>query len=241
MVKLQKAGGFLALGSQKKKIEAARDDILVHLADGKPIDELPAAAHRLLDPAAVRAIRIVQPALPDELVFAGVPVFGAGRIAALLPKSASDAEAQYVSFALSEFREFSRLLSEVFGIEGLGAANDVPASDALVAVKCQVSNQQLTVLENSEMYQADPAYKLKLVAHRCGSCGFVIGEEARKKEKLGGAKGAGIAKAKCPQCKSPLGAHPLYAIESGPPAAPAPADAPPESAGAESAGESIQV
>ena len=51
-----------------------------------------------------------------------------------------------------------------------------------------------------------------LVGYRCGNCGIEISEDARKKEKIGGSNGKGIAKAKCPKCKGKMGSHPLYSL-----------------------------
>ena len=45
---------------------------------------------------------------------------------------------------------------------------------------------------------------------RCSGCKLVVSEDARKKEKIGGSAGRGIAKAKCPKCKQPFGNNPLY-------------------------------
>jgi hypothetical protein len=71
-------------------------------------------------------------------------------------------------------------------------------------------------------YQPEPnEFPLELTGWRCGQCSLVVSEDARKKEKIGGLNGKGIAKAKCPKCGGKFGSHPLYQV-ARPASAPAP-------------------
>jgi hypothetical protein len=51
---------------------------------------------------------------------------------------------------------------------------------------------------------------------------LVISEDGRKKEKLGGPDGKGLAKAKCPKCKNKFGSNTLYMLATADNAASAP-------------------
>ena len=53
----------------------------------------------------------------------------------------------------------------------------------------------------------------KLRGHRCTACGLVVSEESRRKEKIGGLNGKGLAKAKCPKCGGKFGTAPLYQVK----------------------------
>lgn len=71
-------------------------------------------------------------------------------------------------------------------------------------------------MRNLSYYRQDPAFELELSGYRCKSCTAVISEEGRKKNKLGGANGKGIAKAKCPKCSGKMGEELLYRIKKSP-------------------------
>ena len=47
----------------------------------------------------------------------------------------------------------------------------------------------------------------------------MVSEDSRKKEKIGGKTGRGIAKAKCPKCEKKFGDISLYSLQSSSPAA----------------------
>jgi hypothetical protein len=82
-------------------------------------------------------------------------------------------------------------------------------------------------LQALEYYQKDPGFKLQTSGWRCGGCGLVVSEDGRKKEKIGGLNGKGIAKAKCPKCGKKFGNNPLYEVAAEPApemAAPVPAE-----------------
>ncbi|MCH7989811.1 MAG: hypothetical protein IID46_11775 [Planctomycetes bacterium] len=212
------------LGRKKEgKEEAAseeatpRDQMLAHLREGKPLKELPADAQYVLDAEAVQQIKIAQPILyAHESMFAGVRVFGDGRIAVWLPSMEEDGNPRCASFLLSQFREFSGFLDESFGVKGLGEDCDVPLTDSYNEQKCRFSDEPIQILKEVEYYQADPAFSLQLLGWKCEGCGIFVSEDARKKEKIGGPKPNSVPKAKCPKCKKKFGNNPLYALEAGP-------------------------
>jgi len=194
-----------------------RDQMLAHLCEGKPLEELPADAHYVLDAEAVQHIKIAQPIrYAHESMFAGVPVFGDGRIAVWLPSMEQDGNPRSASFLLSQFREFSGFLDELFGVKELGEDCDVPLTDSYNEQKCRFSDEPIKILKEVEYYQPDPAFSLQLTGWMCEGCGIFVSEDARKKEKIGGPKPKSVPKAKCPKCKKKFGNNPLYALEESP-------------------------
>ena len=213
LLSLSKKGGLFG-GADKKKPEA-RDAAVAHLAAGKPLSELQVAAQRLFDPNAIKQIQVVQPVVyAHESMFAGIPVFGSNRIAVRLPKPAEGNELLFASFCLSEFREFAKQMDKVFGVQGFGEDVGVPMSDKLAEHKCHYTEMTFSALENFEYHQADPNIKLAIVGRKCEGCGLIVSEDGRKKEKLGGVDGKGIAKAKCPKCQKKFGSITFYAVDS---------------------------
>jgi hypothetical protein len=221
LLSLIKKGGLFG-GADKKKPEI-RDAAVAHLAAGKPLTELQVAAQRLFGPDTIKQIQVVQPVVyAHESMFAGIPVFGNNRIAVRLPKPAEGTELLFASFWLSEFREFAKQMNEVFDIAGLGEDVGVPVTDKLAEHKCHYTDQTFQALEDTTYQQADPNIKLAIVGRKCEGCGLVISEDGRKKEKLGGADGKGIAKAKCPKCQKKFGTFTFYAVETAAPLEQAP-------------------
>jgi len=206
-------------GSAEKKKPEAREAAIAHLAAGKPLTELTVAAQRLFGPDVLKQIQVVQPAVyAHESMFAGIPVFGNNRIAVRLPKPPEGTELLFASFWLSEFREFHKQLEEVFEIMGLADDLNLPLTDKFNEYKCHYTDATFQALDNVDYHQADPNIKLVIVGRKCEGCGLVISEDGRKKEKLGGADGKGIAKAKCPKCQKKFGSITFYNVEA--PAAP---------------------
>lgn len=202
-------------GSAEKKKPEARDAAIAHLGAGKPLAELQVAAQRLFDPEMIKQIQVVQPAMyAHESMFAGIPVFGNNRIAVRLPKPPEGNELLFASFWLSEFREFSKQMDEVFGVAGLGEDLNLPLTDKLLDHKCHYTDATFQALDNVEYHQADPNIKLIIVGRKCEGCGLIVGEDGRKKEKLGGADGKSIAKTKCPKCQKKFGSFTFYAVEA---------------------------
>lgn len=213
LLTLTKKGGLFG-GADKKKPEV-RAAAVAHLAAGRPLNELQVAGQRLFAPDTIKQIQVVQPVIyAHESMFAGIPVFGANRIAVRLPKPAEGIELLFASFWLSEFREFAKQLEEVFGIPKLGEDVGVPLADKLVELKCHYTEQTFQALENADYHRADPNLKLVIVGRKCEGCGLIVSEDGRKKEKLGGADGKGIAKAKCPKCQKKFGSFTFYAVEA---------------------------
>lgn len=212
----QGAGLFSGEKNRKKKEEfrAAMQD---HLRLEKEILDLPAAGYRLFTKDDMEKISVVQPAAyAHESMFAGIPVFGPGRIAVRLPVTDQDKDVKdilFVSFGLSDFRDFAGHLDEKFGVKDLGQVEGVPLEDAKSTYKCHYSDRKIESIETTEFHTADPEIELEIVGRKCQGCGLVVSEESRKKEKLGGANGKGIAKAKCPKCKGKFGDTTLYAIK----------------------------
>ncbi len=201
-------------GADKKKPEV-RDAAVAHLAAGKPLSELQVAAQRLFGPDTIKQIQVVQPVIyAHESMFAGIPVFGANRIAVRLPKPPEGNELLFASFWLSEFREFAKQMDEVFGVQGLGEDVGIPMTDKLSECQCHYTEQKFQALDVSDYQQADPNLKLSIVGRKCEGCGLIVSEDGRKKEKLGGADGKGIAKAKCPKCQKKFGTFAFYAVET---------------------------
>lgn len=213
----KKAGGMF--GGGKKGGPDPRTAMMTHLKDGKAPEDLPVAAKKVYSLDDLRQLRVVWPeASRASSSFHGVPVFGKQIIAVQLPL-VGEGDPQYASFTLSQFREFNKHVEELFGVEGLAANLGIPMTDEFTTAKCHYSDAQVKALKDPDWYLADPARPAVVAGYRCESCGITVSEAARKKEKLGGANGKGLAKATCPKCKKKFGSKPLYTLpeaESGP-------------------------
>lgn len=167
--------------------------------------------------AHVAEIRLVQPILKaSESMFAGVPVFGDGRIALFLPIALENNEQAYCSASLTTFRALQQVLKSDFNLELPSAENGVPETEKTENLSCFINQSRVESITNLNYYQQDPGFELELTGYRCKACTAVISEEGRKKNKLGGANGKGIAKAKCPKCSGKIGEDPLYRITKSP-------------------------
>lgn len=178
---------------------------------------------RFVDVARVPETRLVQPvAKVSESMFAGVPVFGEGRIAVFLPVALEEGKQAFLSFPISSWRSFSLHLKNAYGLELPATENGIPDSEKTESLSCFLNQSRIESVKGLTFYQQDPAFQLELTGYKCKSCGTAISEEGRKKAKLGGVKGRGIAKAKCPKCSQKMQAEPLYKITKAPePATPA--------------------
>lgn len=162
----------------------------------------------------IAEIRLVQPILKaHESMFAGVPVFGDGRIAFFLPITSDDGQQAYCSQSLTAFRATNALLKKNFNVELPAVENGVPAADKQDNLSCFINQSRVESLRDLNYYQQDPAFELELSGYRCKACTAVVSEEGRLKNKLGGANGKGIAKAKCPKCSGKMGEDRLYRIK----------------------------
>ncbi len=209
--------GLFSGEKNKKKRDPLREAAQEHMRLEKELLDLPAAGHREYKQEDMEKITVVQPAAYiHESMFAGVPVFGEGRIAVRLPVTDQDNDVKdilFVSFSLSQFREFAGVLGELFGVKELGQMEGVPLADSEVKSKCHYSDRQITSIDVTDFHKADPDMELEIVGRKCQACGLVVSEDSRKKEKLGGAAGKGIAKAKCPKCTQKFGDTTLYALK----------------------------
>lgn len=215
LVNVAKKGGGLFGGGDKKKQEA-RDAMLQALKDGKPVTELVVADKQLFTAEQVRQLRVVQPvANRGESMFAGIPVFGSGRIAVHLPYTddATHALPQYLSFSLSEFRTFAKAL-EAFGLENFGGESGAPVTDSYDVAECHITKAPIRILRNLDYYKADPTFKLIKAGFKCGACSLTVSEAGRAKDNLGGKDGKAIAKQKCPKCQQKMGDNPLMSLDS---------------------------
>ena len=208
------SGPFRTMQEPKKK-PATRQAMLEHLAAKKPLDQLPVTGKYPLTPDLLAQLKIVQPAVPgEESLFADVPVFGTGRIAVRVAPVDGHNERAYLSFTLSQFRDFSQMLSESFGLADYGAGTSIPLVDDLTEATCHYSETVMHPLVPARLdyYRADPALKLLVLGRRCEKCGLIVSEDSRKKEKIGGSSDASVAKAKCPKCKAKFGNITLYGM-----------------------------
>jgi hypothetical protein len=211
LLTLVKAAGFM--GANLKKKPAIRQAAQEHLRTAGKVDGLAVGAQRLIPIESLSQLAMGQPSPPDvESMFGNIPVFGVGRIAIRLPKTADATQTDYLSFSLSEFRKFVESLESVTGVAGLGKNTEVPLTDTYNTLKCHYSDVPVKELLGLEYYQQDPGFKLQISGWRCGGCSLVVSEDARKKEKIGGLNGKAIAKAKCPKCPAKFGNHPLYEV-----------------------------
>ena len=164
--------------------------------------------------AQVPEIRLVQPILKaHESMFAGVPVFGDGRIAIFLPIASDGGLQAYCSQSLTTFRALYDGLKTNFKLELPATENGVPDADRADNLNCFINQSRVESVRSLSYYQQDSAFELELSGYRCKSCTAVISEEGRKKNKLGGPNGKGIAKAKCPKCSGKMGEELLYRIK----------------------------
>lgn len=206
-----KAAGMLA---KPKKPEQVREELRSELRAGKPVGELASDAKFTFEPATLaKSIVEFPPAYEHESTFAGVPVFGEGRIAVKLPPAGAPDEQHFVSMTLSQYRRFKELLEGLFEIAQFGVGCPIPSEGDVVTLVCHYSENPLTIIRNPAFHLADPETPLEAVGYRCESCGLIVSEESRKKEKIGGLDGKKLASAKCPKCKGKFGKSPLYALK----------------------------
>jgi hypothetical protein len=206
-------GGAFRSMQEPKKTAANRQKMLDHLSAKMPVADLPIPKHYLLTSEALQQLKIVQPTEPgEESLFADVPVFGEGRIATRIPAADAAGERTYLSFTLTQFRTFSAILADSFGLTEFGAGTLIPMSDDFQEATCHYSEAVLRSLPADKLvfYKADPTLKLIPIGRRCQKCGLIVSEDSRKKEKIGGKSDSSVAKAKCPKCKQKFGDITLY-------------------------------
>jgi len=217
----KKAGGLFGGGDKKDPREA----VLQHLKEGKPAAEIPAADKQFYTAEQLQQMRVVQPvASRAQSMFAGVPVFGAGRIAVQMPIVSDTDPPKYLSFGITEFRKLVETLSEQFGLADFGRDCGIPLQDQFDEHKCTYGGAFKSLI-NLEFYKADPTVQLVTVGWKCANaaCTVRMSEEGRAKADFGGKGAKAIAKAKCPKCQQKFGDNKLEGL---PAAAAAPATAP---------------
>lgn len=214
----KKKKGGLSFGAAKKPdLNTIRKTVRDQVSATGRLESLPDAEVKSIDAAELKSIRLVQPILKaHESMFAGVPVFGEGRIAVFLPIPSSDGQQTFCSFPLSTWRTTAERLRTLFSIELPASENGVPDTEKVETVSCFINQSRVESIRNVLYYQKDSAFELELSGYRCKACSVVISEEGRKKNKLGGANGKGIAKAKCPKCSQKMGEELLYKIKKAP-------------------------
>jgi hypothetical protein len=207
-------GGLFGGGGGDKKKPENRLAVRAHLSDNKPLSSAPVGDSQTYSKEQAQELRVVQPAASrSQSLFHGIPVFGAGRIAIMLPIG-DDGVPQYVSLGILQFRKLAQMLQQSLGIENFGAGCGIPATDEYDIVgKCQWLQTPVKSIKNLEYYQADPTAELVLSGWKCDKCPTVMSEEGRAREKFGGKDGKGIAKTKCPKCAQKFGSHPLYVLK----------------------------
>ncbi len=205
-----KADGPPATEEQRKLVRE-------HITNTGGLADVPFGDLQTIDPDGLAKIRLVQPvAEAHESMFAGVPVFGDGRIALYLPLAMEDNKQAFVSLTISDYRKLSAELQKRFGTQLNAEQNGVPMTDEAETLKCKLSEMPVTSLKNLEYYENDPGYELEISGYRCGTCNIAVSEPARAQQKLGGAAGKGIGKAKCPDCSNKMGVNKLFKIATAP-------------------------
>ena len=204
-------------GNKKADHQARRQQIREQVEKAGNFENLENVEIRKVDGSRSGEVRLVQPvAKVSESMFAGVPVFGEGRIAIFLPIEIDGGKQAFLSFSISGWRVIAEQFKSLFGAELNGTENGIPESDKAETLSCFMNQSRIEAVKGLIFYQKDAAYTLELSGHKCKSCGTTISEEARKAAKLGGVKGKGIAKAKCPKCSNKMQAESLYKIAKGP-------------------------
>lgn len=205
-----KSDGPPEIPEQRKQVRDA-----VGRAGG--VKSVPVGELYSLDSAVASKIRLVQPVSEAHAsMFAGVPVFGAGRIAIYLPVALPENQQLFLSMSLSESRVIAAALLQNLEVDLQLADNGVPMAEQKDMLKCKLLEIPVESIRNVEYYENDPAFELEMTGYRCGTCQVVISEDGRAKKKLGGANGKGIAKAKCPGCSSKMGDQKTYRISKAP-------------------------
>jgi len=210
VVDLAQSGGLFGGGGDKKRIEV-RETMLAAIQDGAKIADCDFNSHFLISETA--EMQVVQPAANSkESLFAGVRIFGEWCIAVSIPREEEEAHPTYFSFYLKDFMQFSRLMNEFYQIEAFGEGRGFPLENKFTEYKCHYLDQKFQALHDSDYYEHDPKSELEISGRKCACCGMTISEDGRKKEKIGGKTGSGIAKAKCPKCNGKFGKQTFYAL-----------------------------
>ena len=218
---------LIALGAAPKKkslfsrggseeLSEKRTAVREHIGKSGEFTKLPDAELLSVSTDALSSVRLVQPVRKaHESMFAGVAVFGEGRIAVYLPLTLEGGQQAFCSMPLNLWRQFSRQLRSV-GVELPAKANGVPEQEHHISPLCHYTQAKVESIREVAYYTNDDAFELELTGYRCTACGIAVSESGRAKHKLGGSAGKSIAKAKCPKCAAKFGNEPLYRITKAP-------------------------
>ena len=194
-------------------VEQQRAQVREHIQKTGAIADLPFGELHTVNAEQTSKIRLIQPvAEAHESMFAGVPVFGDGRIAVYLPLELEENRQAFISMPLSVHRRFSEQVSELFGLAIPAEDNGVPATEETDTLFCFLSEVKIEAVKNLAYYENDPGFDIELSGYVCEACGAAITESSRKNKKLGGAAGKGLAKAKCPKCSNKFGSQKAYQV-----------------------------
>ncbi|MBL8817734.1 MAG: hypothetical protein JNL58_17040 [Planctomyces sp.] len=200
-------------GPTPAELQERRKQVKNLIAKSADTSVVPQVEVRPITTDLISQLRIVQPvAKVHESMFAGVPVFGDGRIAIYLPIDGGNGQQVFCSLTLSQIRTLAEKLKSQFQLSLPLEENGIPETEKSDTLLCFYTQSKIDSIRNLSYYQQDPAFTLELSGHRCAACGITVSEEGRLKNKLGGANGKGIAKAKCPKCAGKFGSLPLYRI-----------------------------
>ncbi len=209
--------GLFGKANDQTSVSGQRKQIREAIGRAGNIDSIPVGECFLVAAAQASNLKLVQPvAEAHASMFAGVPVFGTGKIAVYLPIAQADNQQIFLSLTLTQCRQLAAELKQHFQIDLQLAENGVPATEQKDMLKCKLLEVPVEAIRNIEYYENDSAFELEMTGYRCGTCQAVISEEGRLRKKLGGAAGKGIAKAKCPSCAAKMGNHKTYRIGKQP-------------------------
>jgi hypothetical protein len=194
-------------------VEQQRAQLREHIQKTGAVADLPFGELHTVTAEQTAKIRLIQPvAEAHESMFAGVPVFGDGRIAVYLPLELQENRQAFISMPLSVHRQFSEYVSNLFGLKIPAEDNGVPAAEETETLFCFLSEVKIEAVKNLAYYENDPGFDTELSGYICEACGAAITESSRKNKKLGGAAGKGLAKAKCPKCSNKFGGQKAYQV-----------------------------
>jgi hypothetical protein len=209
-----KAGLFGSKGKADGGADEKRESIKAFLAGAGSISGAPSEKTVFVPADKISELLVAQPVKhAHESMFAGVPVFGEGRIAIRVPAAGKGTEQEFLSMGLTDFRFFASQLERLFDVADFGKDQGVPQEDKRSASKCHYTGMILNALTETEYLEVDRHVEMTLLGRKCGSCGISVSEETRKKQKIGGASGRGLSRAKCPKCNGKFGNNSLYTFE----------------------------
>jgi hypothetical protein len=167
-------------------------------------------------PTAAESIAIVQPTIAGgNESLQSTAVFGEGRIALELISAEEGAPQKFLSFSLSQFRTLAKAIREGTSWTNFAEGSGIPLQSEQSTLACHYLETPVFELQQLPYYQTDKDFTLEVSGYRCQSCGLVVSENGRKKEKIGDKTPASIKSAKCPKCQKPFGYGPLYTLKRG--------------------------